>query len=56
VLLGDLGRKQVADDLLGRVLALEPVGQHLIERPAHAEQLELDHHLQDIMTFHGSLS
>ena len=50
--LRDLGRQQVADDLLGGVLPLDPVGQHLVERHAHTQHLERGHHLQDFMAFH----
>ena len=53
LLLGDLGLQQLADDLLRRVAALEPVGDDIVEGGGHARQLERAHHLQDLMTRRG---
>ena len=53
LLVGDLGLQQLADDSLHRMLALEAVGEHLVERVAHAGELECGHHLQDLMALHG---
>src|SRR5271166_890046 len=56
LLLGDLGCEQIAHDLLYGMLTFNPVGQHLIERGTHARELQIAHHLQDLMTFHGATS
>jgi hypothetical protein len=52
VLLGDLGLEQLADDLRYRVLALEAVGNHLVEGEAHPGKLQLAHHVEDLVAFH----
>jgi hypothetical protein len=56
LLLGDLGGEQITHDLLHGMLAFNPVGQHFIERGTHARELQLAHHLQDLMAFHGATS
>jgi hypothetical protein len=52
VLFGDLRLEQLADDLRHRMLALQPVADHLVEGGAHPGQLQLAHHLDDLVTLH----
>ncbi len=53
LLLRDLGLQQAADDLGGWMLALERVAQHLVVGGPHADELELAHQVQNLMSFHG---
>ena len=41
---------------LDRMLTLQPVGDHFIEGGAHAPELQLGHHLQNLMAFHLAIS
>ncbi len=52
LLLGDLGGEQVADDVLGLVLALDGGGDDLVEGGLHAVEIELAHRCQDLGTLH----
>ena len=52
LLLGDLGLQQIADNLGHRVLPLQPGGEDLVERGAHAGELQLVHHLDDLVALH----
>lgn len=55
LLLGDLGLEQVADDAGRLVLALHGMAHHLVERCAHAVELERAHQVEDMGAFHGGL-
>jgi hypothetical protein len=55
LLLGDLGRDEVADHPLRRVLALHRRGDDAVERRPHAEQLQLAHGGEDLGTLHHAL-
>ncbi len=52
LLLGDLGREEIADDALGLVLALDGGGDDLVVGGLHAVELQLAHRLQDLGTLH----
>src|SRR5712692_1950509 len=52
LLLGDLGLQQLADDLRHRMLPLQAVGDDLVEGGAHAGELQLAHHLEDLVSLH----
>ena len=52
LLLGDLGLEQLADDPRHRVLALEPIGNHLVEGGPHARELQLVHDRKNLLAFH----
>jgi len=55
LLLGDLGLKQVADDLRRLMLALDAGGHDFVIGAAHAIELQRAHHVEDVRTFHISL-
>jgi hypothetical protein len=52
LLLVDLGIKQVADNALGFVLALDGGRHDLVEGGLHAVELELAHEVEQLSTFH----
>ena len=51
VLIGDLRRQQLADDVLVGVLALDLISDHLVIGVAHAGELEFAHQVEDLMAF-----
>lgn len=56
LLLADLGGQQVADDLLGFVLALDGGSDDLIVGSSHAVELQLSHRVDDVGPLHLSFS
>jgi hypothetical protein len=56
LLLGDLGCQQVTHDARRFVLALDAgIGHDLVISAAHAVELQLAHHVEDLGSFHISL-
>ena len=52
MLLGDLGGEQIANHVLGFVLALDGSGDDLVEGALHAVELQFAHGGQNLGTFH----
>ena len=52
MLLGDLGREQITENVLDGMLALEGVGDHLVVGMAHADELEFGHQAEDLVSLH----
>ena len=52
LLLADLGGKQIADNALGLVLALDGGRHDLVEGGLHSVELELTHEVEDLGSFH----
>jgi hypothetical protein len=52
LLLGDLGLEQVADDLLRLMRPLHRDLDDLVEGALHAEELQLSHGGEDLLSFH----
>ena len=51
MLIDDLRRQQLADDVLVGVLALDPISEHLVIGVAHTGELEFAHQVEDLMAF-----